>query len=225
MLAAGALPVVLPCNDKAAACRLCSCGEFRVAGGQAVICQIRHIGTEGKKLRVGGHDVVCCDIVLYLNQRAALDFLGYLCILGEGLNIGASDNLHTFAFGCRRNDEVIVYHEMLRHGNQRGFSQCMGICHNACQCGCNGCFGADDINLCGFCPASAFKVSVDGTQGNRIRCRSLSHADAGAAATFQNTRACGNNICQCAVCRQHIHHLLGAGRDNQTDIGMNGFSF
>ena len=53
MLAAGALPVVLPCNDKAAACRLCSCGEFRVAGGQAVICQIRHIGTEGKKLRVG----------------------------------------------------------------------------------------------------------------------------------------------------------------------------
>ena len=122
-------------------------------------------------------------IVLYLNQRAALDFLGYLCVFGEGLNIGASDNLYTFAFGCRRNDEVIVYHEMLRHGNQRGFSQCMGICHNACQRGCNGCFGADDINLCGFCPASAFKVSVDGTQGNRIRCRSLSHADAGAAAT------------------------------------------
>ena len=101
----------------------------------------------------------------------------------------------------------------------------MRICYHTGQCGCNGCFGGNNINLCGFCAASAFKVSVYGTQRNCVCCRCLTHTDTRAAAAFQNSGTGRDDISQCAVCSQHIHYLFGAGRDNQTDIGMYGFAF
>ena len=117
MFTAGALPIVLTGNDEAAACFFRSCGEFCIAGCQAVICQIRYVGTEGQEFCIGRHDMVCCDVVFHFDQATAFDFFGYFCIFRERLDIGASHYFYICAFGCGSNDQVIIYHEMIRHGN------------------------------------------------------------------------------------------------------------
>ena len=128
MFTAAALTIVLTGNDEAATSFFCSCGEFRITRCQAVICQIRHVGAERQEFCVGGHDVVCGDVVIHFDQRTAFDFLRHFCVFGERLDIGASYHFYTFSFGSGRDNQVIIYHEFFRHGDHRCFTQCMRVC-------------------------------------------------------------------------------------------------
>ena len=73
--------------------------------------------------------------------------------------------------------------------------------------------------------AAPLKIAVEGPQAHAAGVGGEVHADAGAAGTFQQPHAGGQNIRQRTAVGQHGQYLPGAGGDGHTDGGGNGFSF
>ena len=122
--------------------------------------------------------------------------------------------------GSGRDDHIVVDGEDLRYPDNRRLAQRAGIGKNTRQSGSGGGFGAYQIHLGVRGAGASLKVPVEGAQGNAARIGGLAHTDAGPAGTFQNTGACGDEVSQGAVFRQHVVHLLGAWGDGQAHVGM-----
>ncbi len=224
MLPAGPLPVILSCHQEPATRFFCPFGESGIHRSQAIIGQMRNVGTKRQQFCIGRHNMVRSDIILHFQQHRTLHKPFQFPIQRKGLDIGAAYHRYGIRILRRRNDPVIVHPEIFGHGNHRRLPALAGVRQHTSQGG-HGCsFRADEIYAGADRSASSVEVAVERPQGYGIGCRSLPHSNAGTACGFQNPCSGINQIRQCTVFRQHGIHLLGTRGNHQTDIGMDSLS-
>ena len=119
----------------------------------------------------------------------------------------------------------MVDKELLRQGNRHFIPESLRICEHTGQCRSCSCLRADQIDLAIRSTGTAFKVAVEGAQGDPFGIRGLAHTDTRTAGAFQNTGSCSDQICQSAILRQHIVNLLGTRGNGQAYIRMNRLAF
>ena len=226
VLAAGALAVVAARHQNAAAHGLGPGREVLVHGGQAEVAEVGHVGAEGQELGVGGGDVIGGDVVLHLQKHLAGNLLGQGLAHGEGLDVGAADNLHgVLQARLHRGDhQVVVDLELLGQGDVQVDVQAAGIGQHAGEGRDRRRLAGDQVDPGGLGAAAAEEVAVVGAHGHAVGLGGLAHADAGAAGGLQDAGARAQHIRQGAVAGQHGQHLLGAGADDQAHVGMHGLA-
>ena len=220
VFAARPLPVVHARNEDAAAFLLRARRERRVHGGQAEVRQVRHVRAERQKLRVRRRNVVGGDVVLHLQQHLAGNGIRQRLAQREGLNVRAADDLHRvlFARRDRRDNQIVVDGVRLRHRDVEVNVKAARIRQHASQRRDSRRLAGDQVNTGGLCAAAAVEIAVVRANGDGVRARRLSHADARPASGFQNARARRNHVRQSAVARQHRQHLLRSGADDKAHV-------
>ena len=113
---------------------------------------------------------------------------------------------------------------MLRHLDLGHLAEGTRVYQMACQSGRRRDFGRNEVDFRILRAGAALKVAVEGAQRNACGLRRLTHADAGAARTLENTRTGGNNVGKRTVLREHIEYLLGARADGQGNVRVNGLA-
>ena len=173
-----------------------------------------------------GHDVVGGDVVAYLEGNAGLDRLSQRLVYRERLDVRAAEylNVRSFLGCCGRYYHVIIDDELLGHYISGHFAAGARVGEYSGDSG-DGCgLRGNEVDLSVLGAASAEEVTVEGTQGDTLAVRGLTHAYAGTACALEDSRASRDEDRQSAVLGDLIEHLLGAGSDSKAYVRVNGFT-
>jgi hypothetical protein len=226
MLAGRALAIVRAADDHSLALRLAALGEIRVDLPKAEFGKIGDVGAVGENLCASGHDVIGGDVVADLKHCLRFNGIRQSLRHREFLDVRPAQNFDRLRLlrRGRQLDHIVVDEEFRRKRHLRRVAQRARVGQHTCQRTCGGNLRADEIDARVRRAGTALKVAVEGAQGNAFGIGGLPHPDAGAAGRFENAGARGDHISQRAVLREHIEHLLGAGRDGKAHIWVHGFA-
>src|SRR3972149_755646 len=186
MLPAGTLSIVCTADNKPSSPLLCPLREGVVDLLKDIFRDGRYIGPQREDLGPCRHDMVCRDIVTDLDKYLACQHIRHGVLRWEGLYIRSPQYLHLLRFLRRGYDHRVVDEEFLRHRDGDRFQpEFSGVCNLAGNGTGSGDLRAGEIDLGILCPASAFKVSVEGGDRNCACRRCKTHPDAGSACALE----------------------------------------
>ena len=117
------LPVVAAADDDAGSGCLRSFREGGVTNPEAELRQVWNIGTVRQDLGARRHDMVCCDIVAYLQNQWCLQRIFLRHAVRERFDVRSSENFDLIGLVCRRRSQHCAVidlkrfrHRDLRHG-------------------------------------------------------------------------------------------------------------
>ena len=157
------------------------------------------------------------DVVLDLKGAGGADLVRHRGGLGKFLDIRSAqdfDLVHLVHRGGS-DDHIVIDEEVRGHLDGVAIGILARVGDDAGQRGYRRDLGGYQIDLCVLGSAAAEEVAVKGAQGNALRVRRLSHADAGTAGALKHSRARRDDVGQRAVLGEHVQHLLRAGCDGE----------
>ena len=94
-----------------------------------MFAELGNIAAEGQQVAAAGHDMVGGDIILHLQQHLAGKAVRQRVCLGEGLDIGAADDLHGSGFfrRSRGKNHIVMHRKVLRHFHRQVGVRLTGI--------------------------------------------------------------------------------------------------
>ena len=205
------LSIVRATNDDALAHFLGSGRECFITNCEAMLRDCRNIRPQRQNLCTSRHDVVGGDIIANLQRAASGNGCFQRSSFRERLDVWPSQDFYAVHFFCRYwlYNHVIMNLELFRQGKGRHFAQFSWVAQVTSQCRISSQFRRNQINLSILCSRPSEEVPVEGSQGDTAGVRGLSHTDARAAGTFQNSCTCINHNFQQAQFCHHGQNLLG----------------
>ncbi len=164
------------------------------------------------------------DVIAHLEHHVG----GYAVFksmgLGKSLMFGLYDfDAVHFLGGSGRVDHVVVYKEFFGQFDFGHFSESSRVGKHSGESRNRGGLGADEIDLCVGGAAASLKIAVECAERYTRRIGGLSHSDAGAAGTFENSCAGGDYVGKGAVLSHHVKHLAGTGEIVRLTVGQTVF--
>ena len=117
-----------------------------------------------------------------------------------------------------------MHGELVREDEGGHIAELTRIGQEAGDGGHSGQLGGYQIDLAVLGAGAAEEVAVEGTQRDAAGIRRLAHADAGAARALEDAGAGVDHDGEQTHVGHHIEHLLGAGRDGELHIRVNGLA-
>src|SRR5918998_6893487 len=165
VLAAGALPVVVPADDETAAPLERPVVELRVLPAEHVLRALGYVRPEAHPERPVGCHVPCRNVVFDHYDDASLQLFGERLALGRGHDVGAADDLDVSRLlGWRRGQDLAVVHVRVgrRGGDGRRLPQLARVGDLTPQRGRGGRRRGAEIDFVPARAAAARGVAVEG---------------------------------------------------------------
>ncbi len=168
--------------------------------------------------------MVGSDIVAHLQQHRAPDIRGQQTRLRKRLDVRSPNYVYIAPVFRRQYDHGVVDRKRIGRSRSNRSAELSWVGDDAGDCRGRCCFRADQVDLGVLGSAPALEVAVGSPKRHAGGYRRLSHAHTRAACAFEYTRPRRDKVRQRAAPRDRLQHLARAGRDNQTDVGRNGFA-
>lgn len=224
VFAAGALAVVVACHNHR--CRvghcLATCWELGIGWGQAVVGEVRHVGTVWQEFCVGWHDVVGGDVVFEVSSHLTGEGFRHRLTNRYTLDIWTLDEFGvTNLVFAREDEEVVVSVVDVRYLYvcKAFFAGWAG--EDAIDGRERGGFRAYEVNVCTLGTAATEEVTVEGTEADAVGVRCLTHADARTATAFQNAGAGFEEDGEGAIGCHLLQDGAGPWGDNEAHVFSN----
>src|SRR5215208_2482124 len=207
VFAAGALPVVVPADDKTVAPLERAVVELWVPPAEHVLRALGYVRPEAHSERPVGSHVSSRDIVFDDYDDASLQLFWKRSALGRGHDVGSADDLDVSRLlGWRRVQDLAVVH--VRVGDLALERSRGGRCRGA------------KIDFISARPAAAREVAVEGPHRGHAGGGGLSDADAGTADGLEHAHASGDEVLVDAALRNGVQDLARPRRDRHLYAGV-----
>src|SRR5215216_4898252 len=223
VFAAGALPVVVPADNKTAAPLERAVVELWVLPAEHVLRTLGYVRPETHSERPVGSHVSGRDVVFDNYDDASLQLFWKRSALGRGHDVGSTDDLDiSRLLGWRRVQDLAVVHIRVgrRGGNGRRLPQLARVGDLALERSRGGRRRGAKIDFISARPAAAREVAVEGPNRGHAGGGGLSHADAGTADGLEHASASGDEVLVDAALRNGVQDLARPRRDRHLYAGV-----
>src|SRR5215210_6611167 len=223
VLAAGALPVVVPADDEPPAPLERPVVKPRVLPAEHVPRALGYVRPEAHPQSPVGSHVSSGDVVLDDYDDASLQLFGERLALGWRHDVGSADDLDVSRLlGWRRVQDLAVVHVRVGRcgGNGRRLPQLARVGDLALERSRGGRRRGAKIDFISARPAAAREVAVEGPHGGHAGGGGLSDADAGTADGLEHARASGDEVLVDAALRNGVQDLARPRRDRHLYAGV-----